>query len=482
MTLSFRSFFITVYLALTILMMFTFDASILVWSSFFLSSLVLFLITIYHLYYEKNFSPFLSSYIVFTFLFFIAAPIAQINSFVGLESPKFVNYFPYREDLILYVNFLIVLFNIIFICAYIQLKKKVNFTELTFSQNNNKFLPVIICLLLVLCFFVFGGSFSFMKEELFNPNWLKSDDTSKSSVLIWKKFLFMIPLAGIILSYKYFNQKNKIKSNYYNVIIFFILFIVLLFWFKNPLTEKRNALGPIYLSLLFLFYPKTLNSNLKITAFLFFSMIIIFPLMAIITHSDATLLEMYTSPSIIIKQMKGGGITDAFNTLNYDAFSNMMATVDYVRVEGFSYGYQLLGSLLFFVPRSIWTSKPISTGELVGEHLVADYNFGFTNLSNPLISESFINFGIIGLFLTAITLAVVLIKMTKWLYSNNYLKKIMAFYFAMHLLFLLRGDFTNGFSYFIGPLLAVVFLPKIIQLFIIGLIQTLKNEKSFTSK
>jgi hypothetical protein len=53
--------------------------------------------------------------------------------------------------------------------------------------------------------------------------------------------------------------------------------------------------------------------------------------------------------------------------------------------------------------------------------------------------------------------------MIKWLRSDNYLKKIMAFYFAMHLIFLLRGDFSNGFTYFIGPLIAVVYIPKIIE-------------------
>ena len=161
--------------------------------------------------------------------------------------------------------------------------------------------------------------------------------------------------------------------------------------------------------------------------------------------------------------MKGGGIVTAFNTLNYDAFSNIGATIDYVNKYGFSYGYQFLGGLLFFIPRIIWTNKPFSTGQVVGEHLIDDYGFNFSNLSNPLVSESFINFGIIGIIITPIILAIVVIHMIKWLRSDNYLKKIMAFYFAMHLIFLLRGDFSNGFTYFIGPLIAVVYFPKIIE-------------------
>ena len=462
--ISFRSFFIVIYLTLSAFLFLTFKASILVWSSFFASAIVLLAITIYHLYYEKKYSPFLSSYIVFTFLFLLAAPISQVNSFFDADSPRFANFFPYDEGLVLYANVLIILFNLLFICTYIQLKKRVSFHKITTVKNSEeqKYLPFIIVVLLVICMLVFVGSFSFIKEEFTNPNWLKSDDTSKSMLLIWKKFLFMIPLTGVILCYNYFKKLKKNRSNYINIIVFFILFLFLLFWFKNPLTEKRNALGPIYLSLLFLFYPKTLNSNLKTLSFLFFSMIIIFPIMAIITHSDATLFEMYTSPSILIEQIKGEGITEAFNTLNYDAFSNIIVTIDWVHEHGFSYGYQLLGGLLFFFPRSIWVSKPISSGQLIGEYLVDDFGFGFTNLSNPLISEGFINFGLIGVVLTPILLAYISIIMLKWLHNDNYLKKIIAFYFAMHLLFLLRGDFTNGFAYFIGPFFATIFLPKIL--------------------
>nr|WP_262913960.1 O-antigen polymerase [Polaribacter sp. DS7-9] len=465
-----------VYIALTALMFVTFNASIKVWISFFFNAIVLFSITIYHLFYEKKFSPFLSSYIVFTFLFFLAAPITQINSLEDVTNAKFVNFFPYKENLILYVNILIILFNIIFICSYIQIKKRINpLVNLTKDNSDQKYLPLVILILLVISMFVFMGSYSFIKEEFFNPNWLKSDSTSKSSVLIWKKFLFMIPFSGIILCFKYFKKINKKRSNYINIIFFFFLFIFLLFWFKNPLTEKRNALGPIYLSLLFLFLPKVLNTNLKTLSFLFFSMIIVFPLMAIITHSDATLAEMYKNPLILIEQMKGGGVTNALNTLNYDAFANMMASVDLVYKYGFSFGYQLLGALFFFIPRSFWVSKPVSSGQLVGEHLINNYGFGFSNLSNPLISEGFLNFGILGVFIMAIVLAYLLNIMIKWLHSDDYLKKIMAFYFAMHLLFLLRGDFTNGYAYFIGPLLAIIYLPKIIEKTIIGLIQFSKR-------
>lgn len=465
--ISYRSFFIVIYLVLSVLLFLTFNSSFIIWTSFLGSATILLLITIYHLYFEVKYSPFLSSYIVFNFLFFIAAPISQINSFSDLNTARFTNFFHFKEGLVLYANILISIFNVLFICTYIQLKKKVSFKEeITIKDSVKKYLPIILVILLLISLITFFISFSFIKEEFTNPNWLKSDNTSKSMLLIWKKFLFMVPFAGLILCYSYFKKSNKLKNNLNFIIFFFVTFLFLLFWFKNPLTEKRNALGPIYLSLLFLFKPKILNSNLKTLSFLFFSMIIVFPLMAIVTHADATLGEILNSPMILIREMKGGGITEAFNTLNYDAFSNIMVSIEWVQKNGFSYGYQFLGGLFFFLPRSIWVSKPYSSGQLIGEYLIDDYGFNFTNLSNPLVSESFINFGIIGVILTPLVLAYVTIIMLKWLHLGSFQKKIIAFYFSMHLLFLLRGDFTNGFAYFIGPFLAVVALPKIISLFV----------------
>lgn len=470
-----RGFFLIIYLCITVILFLTFNAALLVWLSFFINAILLFLIMVFHLFYEKGYSPFLSSYIVFTFLFFLVAPIVQIDSFIGLQEAKFVTNFPYSQSLVIYANFIIFIFNLVFITFYIQLKKAKKITTKKITNYQKKVLPFIILVLVAFSIFISLISFGFIIEEITRPNWLKSK-TSTFLLLMWKKFLFFIPLAGIILCFQYFRNGIKNKNNYINVIIFLILLLILLFWFKNPLTEKRNALGPIYITLIFLFIPKLLNSNIKTLSFLFFSMIIIFPLTAILTHSDATFLEMYRNPSILIDQMKGGGIVNAFTSLNYDAFANNAATIELVHTQGFSYGYQLLGGVFFFIPRSIWTIKPFSSGEMIGEYLVNNYGYGFTNLSNSFVSEGFLNFGILGVVLFAIILAFVIVKFISWLNCDNLLKKMMAFYFSIHLIFFLRGDFTNGFSYYIGPLLAVVLIPKLIEIFTKELAPSKKND------
>lgn len=78
---------------------------------------------------------------------------------------------------------------------------------------------------------------------------------------------------------------------------------------------------------------------------------------------------------------------------DFDAFAQTANTIDYLAANGVTYGEQLLGPLLFWVPRSVWPGKPLDTGVLVAEYK----GYNFTNLSAPLASELLINFSWIGL-------------------------------------------------------------------------------------
>jgi len=202
-------------------------------------------------------------------------------------------------------------------------------------------------------------------------------------------------------------------------------------------------------------------------------------LVAIITHASVSLDEILQNPAILLIQSHDEGLLKVFHSLHYDAFSNILATVDYVQQNGLSWGYQLLGVFLFFIPRSIWILKPLGTGQMIGQYLMKTYHFNFDNLSNPLISEAYINFGFLGVILGAIVLAAIIKRFLNWLYGKHILKKYLAFYFAVYLMFLLRGDLLNATAYFIGILIAVLFVPFIIERLLIFfyLTSTKNNDK-----
>ena len=435
-----------------------------VFLSFIGSAIIIFFILFYHLYLEKAYSPFLSAYLVFNFLFFIVAPLTQISFIEQSIIPEFVTKFPYKKELVLQSNFLITLFNGVFILAYIFFKKYLlKPSKVELPSSTTKVLPITILSILAISLLVLIISFGFVLYEIGKPSWQRSIH-SVFTILIWKKVLFLLPFSGIVLCVQYLRKKAKKPINWITIIAALLCFFILLLWFKNPLIEKRNALGPIYICLIILFFPKLLKSNVKMLGFLFMIMIVAFPLSAVFTHTSATFVELLKDPSILITETnKGGGFISAFNTLNYDAFANIVATIEYVQVHGMSMGYQWLSAFLFFVPRGVWATKPISTGELVGNYLIDQYQFNFNNLSNPMVSEGYINFGVLGVVIMAVFLAIITVKFMKWLQSPNYLKNILAYYLAIHFIFLLRGDFTNGFSYFIGTLIGVMILPKLIE-------------------
>lgn len=449
------------YLLLSIPLFLFFHENIFVWLSFFINYLVITYITYYHINIEKTYSPFLSSYIVFSFLFFTVAPIMQIKA-IQQKGLTFINNFPYNKIDIIYSNLLILLFSIIFFLSYVLLKKKsIIKKKEDLTKNNNAFTALLVLLLFVLSLIIVFANYTFIIEDIKQPVYFGIKQ-SVFSLLIKKKVLFLIPFGAIVIAYRYLKNKKKVTTNTFIIFFVFLALMSILLLLKNPLIEKRNALGPIYICLIYLFYPKIINSNVKTFTFLFFSMVLLFPLISAFTHINSTFDEMLSNPQLILNRLAKNGVLETFNTLNYDAFANIMATVEYVDKDGYSYGYQLLSALLFFIPRSVWQSKPISTGELIGNHLIDTHSFNFSNLSNPIISEGYVNFGVFGVFLMAVILAVTIVKFLKWLNSNDVLKEIIAFYFAIHLIFLLRGDFTNGFVYFIGTLIGTLIIPKVI--------------------
>lgn len=455
------------YLCISLIAFLSFDTTPIVWSSFFVNFLLITSIAYYHLNIEKAFSPFLTSFIIFNYLFFFLAPVFQISAMNDLNF-RFPNDFAFSTSSVVFANLLILIFNIVFIFSYLYFKdKKLGKNKEQAKEVNFKYnTPLAILVLLAVCVAIAVFNYDYLLKDISESVYIIKDE-STSLLLLKKKFLFFTPLGGIVLTLKHLQMADKINSNTFFVVFSLVIFIVLLFFFKNIFTEKRNTLGPIYIALIYLFFPKLLNSNAKFFLFMFLSMVIIFPLSSTLTHIDASLEQIFVKPSLIYESfLRFGTISGAFESLHYDAFSNIMATAEYVKLYGLSWGYQLLGVCLFFVPRSLWTTKPLSTGELIGNHLFDTTPRNFTNLSNSVVSEGFINFGFIGIVVLAIVLAYFIIKFIIWHRSEDCLKQFIAFYFAVHLMFLLRGDLTNGFSYFIGPLLSVVFLPKLLIRFI----------------
>lgn len=430
---------------------------------FTLNFLVLFIMIFFYLFKDKRFSPILAAFIVFNFLFFIIAPMLQIHQVYESGNLKLVNKLIYKEYLIIKTGVFVLIFNIVFFVAYRYfnaMKRKIN----AYPQNVN--LSFHIFIFFIISMIIFIANSEYLLGEYISSNYSALEGTTKSALLMKEKILLMLPFPAFILGVYYIKKVKKTK-NFYTILVITGLLLVLILLIKNPLTEKRNALGPIYITIAFVLIPKLLNTNFKSLIFLFFSMVIIFPTISLITHSGYSLEKLINKPELLLYQLKNHGVANTFTTLNYDAFINFSATIEHVEGDSFSYGEQLSGAVFFFVPRKIWTNKPISSGEFIGNYLRDNYGEpnSFTNLSNPLVSEGYLNFGLLGVILFAILLAFFMTRMVNWVNGEDPLKVAAGFYASIHMIFFLRGDFTNGFAFLFASFIVILFIPKIYFLF-----------------
>lgn len=443
-------------------------SNLLVNFSFILNFVSISIISFYHLFKEKQFSPFISSYLIFTYLFFFIAPISQIinlpqenNTEAYLFLNAFPNTLPYNALSVIKLNIFITLWNLFFYISYHYFKKRSfkNSAEWKISTEVKGNFPLTILLIAILSLGIVLSQSDYIVKKTFYHEFI-SDELPVSQVLIIMKTLFSIPFIGLILAITYLRNTKKLSINKLLIFASFLLLLVLFMIVKNPLMEKRNALGPIFITLFIFVTPELFRTNKRFFSFLFLSMIVAFPLLSILTHAKVGISILLNNPKLYLQSFQKNDFLLEFNSLHYDAYANVLATMDYVSNHGIVFGKNLFAGLFFFIPRSIWESKPDNTGQFIGQYLMKNYRMWYDNISNPFLSEGIINFGYLSLLIFPALLSWFIVKMLKWQYSNELLKQVVAIYFSIHLIFFLRGDFTNGWAYFIGTFIGIYIIPK----------------------
>lgn len=116
-----------------------------------------------------------------------------------------------------------------------------------------------------------------------------------------------------------------------------------------------------------------------------------------------------------------GSLTDLFDAMqirtihiimigvDFDAFMQIASTVQYYQLPytDIRWANNFIGTALFFIPRSIWPSKPIHSGDIVSSEL----GFWYNNVSSPLHAEALLGFGLIGPALVFLCLGILVVKL-----------------------------------------------------------------------
>lgn len=372
------------------------------------------------------------SLLVFSYLFFYISPLIQIRK---SDYSELINTFPISENLIINGNILISISILTYLLIYKSLDRNIcikSHEAVRLDCINPFFLLKMSCLLILP--FVLVNSYELV--QYFNNNGAYQNYNSITLILL-TKFVYFIPIAIAA----FFIEVYGIKKHFRYLIPILILAIL----FKNPFIENRSGFGVAYLFLLFICAQNLLSSNTRIIILLFTSMTILFPLGEILSIYRNIHIDPFTK------------FITVFNTVHYDAWANGIATLDMVKKYGFTEGNQILGALLFFIPRDFWVSKPIASGQMLGEYMVENYHHWMTNISMPYVFEAYLDFGLPGVILFSAAFAIIVFFLDAYYESKNIFIRIISIYISVSTIFILRGPLLSSYAYTFGGVLSLIF-------------------------
>lgn len=343
-----------------------------------------------------------------------------------------------------------------------------NKVNANFWQLGNKIyfsrLVALIFLSYSLSIFLFGriGDFSF----IFTGRVLASKSIFGSGVMIGlltKSFLQVPSFISLTISLQVFIAlisigKEMARNRNVKLFSLILLFLsIMLFSITNfPLYLSRYWLGTIVISIMFIFITRIHRGSLFWIIFWIFAVAVFYPLLSRIRY--------ITNVADLSSEVNLYPIVDYLRSGDFDAFQQIMNTIIYTDLHGFGKGRNFLGASFFFIPRSMWQSKPMGTGMVVAESL----GYSFTNLSCPLWAEAFYSLGYIGVFIVLMVYGM-LLSFIDHAYNryggSNYLLSLLVAFYMPYQIFFLRGDLINGIAYMSLPVilyLCFFLMPKIV--------------------
>ena len=379
---------------------------------------------------------------IFFFFFFFLAPIIQLLCGYNPWGIK------YQDVYVIKSCILIIIWMIIYKYGH-YLSTKIIFRIKTIKTNENQTVIHSIPRFIVLIIAVLAGLLLTKTIGLSNMFARKTsiiDVDYGSSTQMVRSIIYQCTRAAITF-FAAVSILNYYKSKKGKLYLFISILLLLICCF--PTSISRNAAADIYLGLfVILLYYKNIHKKLLSSKYLFafiIGMIILFPAINAFRNFSFEDVNILKVINITINN-----ISDNYLSGDYDAFSMIGNTQRYVNLFGITYGRQLLGSLLFYIPRSIWNTKPVGSGSMI----FSSFGYSFTNVSCPLIAEGYINFGILGVLLFALFFGFITSKIDCY-YWEKISKENINFDFIQILypfllpsyFFMLRGDLLSSFSY-----------------------------------
>lgn len=122
---------------------------------------------------------------------------------------------------------------------------------------------------------------------------------------------------------------------------------------NNPIGNPRYRVGGILAALAIAIWPLTTPRRFRLAATsVLVALLFVFPFADLFRYDD---------PALTVTPLKA----DLLISPDFGMFSQEINAQLYVEQHGYTFGEQLAGTAFVFVPRSLWPSKPIDTGNLI---------------------------------------------------------------------------------------------------------------------
>lgn len=292
---------------------------------------------------------------------------------------------------------------------------------------------ILLILFSLVSFFLFFSTRNFNPIGLLYRGGILSDNetlTSSTALLIADIFIRPVPIICLML-YKIYSGKSRLLE----MLLFCFVLIS-----NFPTAMPRFQAAALYIGLSLVYFKKMFKG-------------INFPI--IIAMGILVLLPFLNLFRVVNNNEKSLQLNfDMFLLGDFDSYQNFGLAIDHKFI---TYGEQLLGVFLFFVPRAIWPSKPIGSGAVLADKL----NLNLSNISMNYFAEGYVNFGFFGIIIFSIILSYINSNLDKLYWPAKSEMKGFASLYVLLIgmeFFVLRGDLLSSFAYTIGLSLAVVIL------------------------
>lgn len=359
-----------------------------------------------------------------------------------------------RENEVITANYYVLFFMIVFALSDMirlktpkERKTRINTMKATIRSQRGLTVFILIVLLIIGLIPVLQSGFSilFIRSQ-FEKASITSYISDGSVGMIVGALL-----RGAVLSISLLEIRAFIQRKNFTNLLMCIGALLVCFVHLPPFGIPRYTMAYVYGGM-FLYATNIAKKKRVLLYILFFGLLVIFPAM----NAFRGIYTEDVTWDFIKKSM--GTISNNFATSDYDAYTMLVYTIRYTREYGITWGRQLLGVALFFVPRVVWPEKPGGSGATIIEQMAPSYIN--SNVSCPIIGEGVMNFGFVGVVIFAIALSKVISSLddgywNTWRHSDCF-EKLMYPVMVMFALFLFRGDLMSSFAYLFGMVISML--------------------------